>query len=493
MIKTNGKHNALFFGLALVLGFFTSCASTSGTGKKIKYNEAAYRQAMMDCDYITAYSMLNSINQKKITIAQQIDKGVLEYYLGDYTAANETFKVTLQRIDDAQINQNEMEDKVGSASSFYIPPFYETLLADTFDALTYYRNGDLDSAMSRTTRAYNKLDAYNVSEIRQEISEPEEAVINENTKNVFVQALAAVGIPGATALQFIMQFQNIHLPKAPTENDIYKGSAFAAYIRMLITAINNSERDENVEKILKQLAKGVETDAAGISNSPNGRIEVLALSGSINQKQDEVIFIDAESLVRAIAEIYAATQGLDSYVITRLLTAADGQMGYNIHYPKYVRQEPPSPVARKITLSDGTTKEPVLLEDFDLAVLQDVNMTARKTVKRNLAVDLSAKTPLFASQTATYMMTAKQVSGNPMADILLVAAMKGFVEAFANVDPKADLRQSMALPSKAYCAGFTVAPGIYSVTVEYDNGSVETIDNVVVQAGKPVLVESVCK
>lgn len=262
---------------------------------------------------------------------------------------------------------------------------------------------------------------------------------------------------------------------------------------MLITAINNSERDENVEKILKQLAAGVETDSASISNSSNGRIEVLALSGSINQKQDEVIFIDAQSLVRAIAEIYAASQGLDAYVITRLLTVTDGQMGYNIHYPKYVKQDPASPVAKKITLNDGTAKTPVLLEDFDLAVLQDVNMTARKTIKRNLAVDLSAKTPLFVSQTAAYMATAKQTSGNPMADILLIAATKGLVTALADVDPKADLRQSMAIPSKAYCAGFTVAPGTYSVTVEYDNGSVETIDNVVVQAGKPVLVESICK
>lgn len=483
----------ILFVIAIACGFFTSCVSTNSVGKNIKYNDSAYRQAVMENNYAVAYAMLNSVNPKKITIAQQIDKALLEYYLGEYDAANETFKMTLQRIDDALISQNEIESKVGSASSFYIPTFYESLIADTFDALTYYKNGDLDSAMSRTTRAYNKLNAYNVSEIRQEISEPEDALISEDTSDAFVQSLAAIGIPGATALQFIAQFQNIHLPKAPSENDIYKGSAFAAYIRMLITAINESERDENVEKILKQLTADVETDFVDISNSSNGRIEVLALSGSINQRQDAAIFIDAESLVRAIAEVYAATQNVEAFVITRLLTATDGQMGYTIHYPKYVRQYPASPVAKRVSLSDGTSKIPVLLEDFDLAVLQDVNMTARKTIKRNLAIDLLAKTPLFITQTAIYMATAKQLSGNPIMDIFLVAAIKGFVSALADIDPKADVRQSMAIPSKAYCTGFTVAPGVYSVTVEYDDGSIETIDNVIVQSGKSILVESICK
>lgn len=60
------------------------------------------------------------------------------------------------------------------------------------------------------------------------------------------------------------------------------------------------------------------------------------------------------------------------------------------------------------------------------------------------------------------------------------------------LEQKSDLRQAMALPSKAYCVGFDVAPGTYSLTIDYGNGTNETIENIVVLQGRPTLVESVC-
>ena len=72
----------ILFVIAIACGFFTSCVSTNSVGKNIKYNDSAYRQAVMENDYAVAYAMLNSVNPKKITIAQQIDKALLDYYLG---------------------------------------------------------------------------------------------------------------------------------------------------------------------------------------------------------------------------------------------------------------------------------------------------------------------------------------------------------------------------------------------------------------------------
>ena len=55
---------------------------------------------------------------------------------------------------------------------------------------------------------------------------------------------------------------------------------------------------------------------------------------------------------------------------------------------------------------------------------------------------------------------------------------------------KADIRQGAYFPNKASAAGFTVAPGTYSVVVEYSDGTKDEINNVVVEAGKPTIVIS---
>ncbi|MDE6068477.1 MAG: hypothetical protein K2F89_05945 [Treponemataceae bacterium] len=62
---------------------------------------------------------------------------------------------------------------------------------------------------------------------------------------------------------------------------------------------------------------------------------------------------------------------------------------------------------------------------------------------------------------------------------------------------KADVRQGSYFPHKASAAGFSVAPGTYSVKVEYLSGNnvVETkeVGDVVVEAGKPTVVVSTCE
>ena len=55
---------------------------------------------------------------------------------------------------------------------------------------------------------------------------------------------------------------------------------------------------------------------------------------------------------------------------------------------------------------------------------------------------------------------------------------------------KADVRQASYFPNKASAAGFTVAPGTYSVTVEYSDGTKDVIQNISVVAGKPTVVVS---
>ena len=94
---------------------------------------------------------------------------------------------------------------------------------------------------------------------------------------------------------------------------------------------------------------------------------------------------------------------------------------------------------------------------------------------------------------------AMQKANNPLTAKAYDAAILGLNKALDAIveSEKADVRQGSYFPHKASAAGFTVAPGTYSVKVEYLSGNnvVETkeVGDVVVEAGKPTVVVSTCE
>lgn len=446
---------------AVVLIISTSCATTSSAGgsskksiKKIKYSDPEYKEAMIRGDHNTCLSMLAGI--KNPDIAKQLDQGLLLHYEKDYEYSAESLEKTTLAIDDAFTKS--ISRQVGAAAlseniSEYSGNIYEYLLVDTFNSLNYYHSGDLDSAYSRLVRTGDKQREY-MAKYGNVVLLDDEADGDKLRKSMRSANLTET------------PYNSDDYPVKPTEANLYKTSPLADYLQIVIGAQNGSQVDEFIVRELKSIAPQVETDSANLNTK--GRIEVLSLTGKIGQRYNKEVFI------------VSPIQVVDSFLIY-----------YKYAWPAFDKLHSivSNKTVKSVTLSDGTKKQPVLLEDFDKDCENDVIVTARRAAWRSIVRSTITKTTAIISAKAAYEAARNT---NELAGALAWVGLQGGLIAL-DIKEVADTRQSIALPSKAYCTGFTVAPGVYSVKVEYSDGTTETIENIKVKPGKPVLVESICK
>ena len=423
--------------------------------KRIRYNEDSYRAAIVSGNFDDAMGML--VGQKKLTSAQQMDLGLFYHYAGDWQTAAQTMEEASRSIGDyfgAYLNDAGAKKSSGGAIinesvTKYRGNIYEYLLVDTFNALNYYHIGEIGSAYSCVVRVGDK---------QKEYAAKYQYLLEDDEDDGKLDS----ALKSASASGYSLQNPRRFLPAKPTERNIYKTSPMADYLQIVLGAQNGSVIDDYIVRELKVLAPEVESDSASISPGC-GRIEVLALTGKIAQRNEYVVNVPTS------------------------MSIGGAPIKFKYTWPVYSGNAAEVPVATKITLSNGSAKIPILLEDFDDDVQNDVTLNARRHAWRSIV--RSTTTKLTAAITA--LESLRFIDNDLLKSIALASAIGG-LEAL-DLKEMADVRQSMALPSKAYCAGFTVVPGTYSVAVEYSNGVLETIENVVVSAGKPILVESVCR
>ncbi len=465
MKKTFGKMCAAMICMTLVFGTLSASAknakSTSSEKpakekkakkiKKVKFDEEAYKSAIASGDYETALGMLASL--KELGVDKLLDKGMLQHYTGDYEGAAATMEDASNAIGEfyaASLRDDGSEKADGGAvlselASPYKGNIYEFLLVDALNALNYAKQeGKTGDAYSCVVRVGDKQRTYmskygNI------------ALADEKTDNAAINN--ALGQLGIKENPFSI------IPGKPTAANIYKTSALADYLQIVLASQNGSEIDDFIVRELNSAASGVDTGAANIPSS-QGRIEVLALAGKIAQRVEHV-----------------------DTSIPLPITGVAG-MSFKYVWPVYQGNSNSVPTVKKITLNNGISKNAVLLEDFDKDVENDVACNARKAAQRSIARSTITKATAAASVEAAI----KQAKNDLLRNAAIIAAPKS-LEAL-DLKERADIRQGIALPSKAYCAGFNVAPGTYSVTVEYSDGKSETIENVEVKAGRAVLVES---
>ena len=462
------------------------------------YNYEKYQAAILSGDYKTARFMLEGL--PSLNYAQLIDLGMLQYYAGKFSDAAVSLEAATNAIGEDFVKRlkNDGSKKVSFGTEFvndnytaYHGSIYEFLLVDAFNALNFYREafkkgfqyGDdeddlLERAYNHIVRVYERRNQYGqmfdflLSEANGENDRDGNGFLNK--VGAYNSVLGAAGYfyyIGADSTDETLRAAGLSarnlervMPAEAKREDIYRASALADWLQIVLSRQYNATMDDDHEPIiaeLKTLAPQVDMSFYNSFNTSKGRIEVLALAGLIAQKSEHL------------------------EVIPTNITIGGETVPAKFSWPEY-REDfanlrvPPSV---KITLSNGASKKAIVLEDFDLAVKADIALNARKDAARHL---LRAAHSLYEARLADQRNERVMKEGRGK-----LTTVDSIYEGFF-LEQKSDLRQAMALPSKAYCAGFDVAPGTYSLTIDYGNGTNETIENIVVLQGRPTLVESIC-
>ena len=448
--------------------------------KKAKFNDVAYRSAVGSGDFENALFMLESV--KKPDIALELDRGMLLHFLGEYLMASEKMESTTIAIDDAftkSIMASFASATLNENISSYTGNIYEYLLVDAFNALNYYNMGDVESALSRVNRVGDKQREYAAKYGEIALRDDSSAKDEKDVVDSLSKMNARVN-------------PDEFLPPKPTEKNLYKTSPFADYLQIVLAAQNGSYVDDFIVRELKTVAPQVSCESADLKGN-KGRVEVLALTGSIAQRHS-IPGVDSEGrpIINSIdfdPKKIAINPNQGLYINT-YIPFGGFPVFLKYDWPVFDRNSIQSNVTvSNVTLisKDGVRSEiPVLLEDFDMDCENDVAVKARKAARRSITRSTITKITAYLS---SYAIVEAAKSRSELAAALAEVAS---IPALNAIDLKeiADVRQCVAFPSKAYCAGFTCEPGVYQVEVKYSDGRIDRIDNVVVKKGKPVLVES---
>lgn len=448
--------------------------------KKVKFNDVAYRSAVGSGDFENALFMLESV--RKPDIALELDRGMLLHFLGEYLMASEKMESTTTAIDDAftkSIMASFASATINENISSYTGNIYEYLLVDAFNALNYYNMGDVESALSRVNRVGDKQREYAAKYGEIALRDDSSAKDEKDVADSLSKMNARVN-------------PNEFLPPKPTEKNLYKTSPFADYLQIVLAAQNGSYVDDYIVRELKTVAPQVSCESADLKGN-KGRVEVLVLTGSIAQRHS-IPGVDSNGspIIHSIdfdPKKIAINPNQGLYINT-YIPFGGFPVFLKYDWPVFDRNSIQSNVmVSNVTLisKDGVRSEiPVLLEDFDMDCENDVAVKARKAARRSITRSTITKITAYLS---SYAIVEAARSKSELAAALAEAAS---IPALNAIDLKeiADVRQCVAFPSKAYCAGFTCEPGVYQVEVKYSDGRIDRIDNVVVKKGKPVLVES---
>jgi predicted small secreted protein len=442
--------------------------------KKGKFDQEAYNAAFEAGDYATCLSMLNAKtgkSEEKNAIRNALDADMLIYLTQDYTGAGKAFLDTyyeMQQVSSSMTAGDVMKASLSSETSVkYSGSEYERYLAWSMRLASALNSNQPDVA-NGIMKDYVGTFMDEIQALRQKNKEIAEESAKKMESDEFSKAQGNLSKSGAS-------FNFGEKPKI-TGKTTYENSPFFNYLGTVAYAVNNdfdhaadfasTYSVENVKDVVKVPAG-------------KGHLEVVALSGVIGKRSD-------------------AGEGVEPIGTHIFVNGTMIPLYGKVAYPVFNPQEHLINNVR-VTLSDGNWATALLIEDFDEAVKIDVNQKApgafSRSVFRNIVKNSVATASIIAAGEAL-----NRSGGNPIAMAAAKAAFSVAVDAAAKAvvgAEKADTRQAELFPHKASAAGFSVAPGTYTVKIDYyhDNAVVDTktIENVVVKEGKVSVAVSSCE
>ena len=483
--------------LCLLICVLSSCASskvekqenlqnveTSNSNKKIKpikYNEQKYQQAYQNRDYQTCLGMLLHKTKRKADIRDNLDLGMLYFLTGDYAQASAIFeKADAQMYDSVTKSVTRTIAKtVGNENAKeYTGNVYEYLLVNTMNSLCYYLLGDMNNAVNQLTKLSDlKLPEYRRLYGEVNINNELDSSAQENFKSN-MNSLKSFSIDSSVF--------TTASPKKPTENDVYKESALARYLSLILRqADGDKSQIDSDTMVLKSLIRNFDESDSQIP-SDKGRINVLALGGLIGKQTEKQLYFPSKS------HYFYVPTGNKKYSLI--------PVQFKFVYPVFEQKTTVKNIS--VTIDNVGTKQTFVLENFNKNLEKSVNLRAAKeynaSMIRSITKKVSGLVAGIASIDASYV-GLRSLSG--VAYTLASIAFEGLCAsteaglAAIDLTETADIRQGEFFPETVNAAGFTVPEGHYKGKVVYqfmDGNIIEDFFEVDVKDGKPSLIVSSC-
>jgi hypothetical protein len=434
------KRRGAFLVIAGLLFLLFSCAS----GHPYREAESLAQRG----EYQKSLEFIEKDKKKlyrdKDAVLYYLDAGMLNHYTADYRRSIGLLQDGERAIEAAYTKSITMEIGtyiLNDTTQEYAGEDYEDIYINTFNALNYYHEDDLEDAMVEIRRMNNKL-GFLASKY---------GILVDNMQK--------------TALD-----QGTEIPPDPAAGQTtFTNSALARYLGMLFYRGNGNLDDARIDRdqIRLAFANNPSVYPHPLPRSlddelpvPNGkaRFNVIAFSGSAPIKEEEII---------------------------RILIP-------NARYIKIalpVMAPRPSVVNRiEVRFDSG--------ESFDLELLEDIEAIATETFKEraHLAYLKAVLRGTIKGIASSVLSSAGDEAGGDAGTVLGLLSMG--TQLFAEASEKADLRISRYFPAKAYVGGITVDPGVYSYSIIYYSGGrvVDSFrqENAPIRSGSLNLAEAVC-
>jgi len=383
-----------------------------------------------------------SIYREKDRVLYFLDKGMLAHYAEDYTESS-----TLLQAGERAIEENfsvSVTQEVGTfilndTTREYDGEDYEDIYLNVFNALNYYRQGEMEGALVEIRRINNKL------------------------RNLSVKYGVLM-----TNMQKMAMEKGAEVPPNPEAPVNFNNSALARYLGMLfyrgVGNMDSARIDQQQLRVAIADApalykNSVPSSVADELTIPRGmaRLNVLAFTGRSPVKTEEV------------TRIFLGTGWI--------------KIALPVMTPR------PSRISSvRVTLDSG--------ESLTLDLLEDINAVVDATFsqKKNLIYTKSVVRASIKGATAAALNAASEKSEENKGLFFLLGLGS---QIWAEASEKADLRIARYFPGKAYVGGINLEPGTYSLTVAYLGARGEVIaerrhENISVTGRTLNLVEDAC-
>jgi hypothetical protein len=449
-------------------------------------------------DYASAIAVINDaqaipegkdkpaapIYQANSAILLYLDRGILEYYAGNFENSMGDLEEAERLI--AEAFTKSVSQEIGSYLANdnvkdYAGETYEDLYINVFNALNYYARGDVEGSGVEVRRMTEKLaalegtgekGAFEISDLMTFFAEAVKIAeqvgltlgIDLPVPSPVHDLKVAPGDPGADFMQWVQSGDGKKIVD----------SALARYLSAIFYRGMGNDDDARID--LEALSQISSFDASGEADIPSGkaRVNVIGFAGLSPEKAmyKQSISLDCFPTISESAEKAFAVDP----------TLGFGWAAVPVLIPRVSKIDKVEitingeTIALNLLEDIGELMKSTLAEKFD-----DIYYKAYiQAAVRYIAVEVAGK-------------QAKEKAGNsPVADAAVKAAIVGAKKS-ADALAQADIRSSRYFPDKAYAGGVTVDPGEYNVTVDYyaggtKIGSVEKKINA--QAGKANIVDA---
>jgi len=425
MIK---KIRLKIISLFIYIIFLFSCAVRPAVYKEID-NQVSGGNFKTATEVLeTKQRSIKPVYSKKNAIMLYLDKGLLEYYAGDYKNSSQSLQEAERLIEEAytkSVTAGFLSYILNDNTKEYPGEDFEDIYINIFNALNYYKRGDIEGALVEIRKLSVTGGKLDMLARKYEYKDP--------NSGASLEELAKKEAKGAS------------LPKGKKVE--FNNSALARYLSALFYLADGKTDDARIE--FEQLQRAFLTNKDVYKNPVPGIIDQLQ-NVPKGKAMLNVICFSGMSPVK----IEEKTTYFFPVFRSPALSVA------NFKLPKMTQRQ--SKIDRIEVVVDGNKK-------FNLELLENINAVVEETFAirySNILIKTYIRTLLKYTTTDIAAAEVERRQGSLTALAVALTAKAAF-----EATESADTRMSRYLPGKAHVGGIILEPGTYNVVVNFYSGN----------------------